>query len=128
MSQQPSVSTQKPQTEPERANFVGVWRLVPGEDLIQAAKKLGQKPPSMELEAYPDGTFDLVGKAGSSEFEVSGEFFVHGREVMLRAKEVNGEPIILQSESEPRAGKISEDGETFLDDGGWVWKRTPQDG
>ncbi|MER3466534.1 MAG: hypothetical protein C4340_05275 [Armatimonadota bacterium] len=107
----------------EAATFIGVWRLEPGEDLVAAAQKVGRAVPSMELEAYADGTFDLVGRVGDSEFEVSGEWFVSGREVTLRAKEISGDAPILQSETEPRGGTISEDGKLFVDAGGWVWKR-----
>lgn len=107
----------------EIANFVGVWRLEPGEDLVEAARRLGRDVPSMELEAYEDGTFDLVGRVGESEFEVSGEWFVSEREVTLRAREVSGDAPILQSETEPRGGTLSEDGHTFVDAAGWVWRR-----
>jgi hypothetical protein len=119
--QQRPASTNEPPVA--NAHFVGTWRLEPGDDLIRAAQKLRTKVPSMQLDAHPDGTFDLYGTAGDKSFEVSGEWFATGNKVTLRAKEVSGDSPILQSEREPRAGTLSEDGDTFTDDGGWVWKR-----
>lgn len=129
MSDASAPAKPKPQSTPTNApaaknpNFVGTWRLEPGEDLIRAAKKINAQVPSIELQAHLDGTFDLYGTAGGESFEVSGEWFAADNKVTLRAKEVSGDTPILQSEQEPRAGTISEDGDTFTDDGGWVWKR-----
>jgi|GEM_PF-3621497 len=121
-SSQPSPAAQQGRRV-ERESFVGVWRLEPGDDLVEAARKLGRDVPSMELEAYEDGTFDLVGRVGEREFEVSGEWFVAEREVTLRAREVSGDAPILKSETEPRGGTLSEDGNSFVDAAGWVWRR-----
>lgn len=116
-------ATQPKENQQPSVSFVGIWRLEPGEDLIEAARIAKREVPSMELEAYADGTFDLVGRVGKSEFEVSGEWYVSGLELTLRAKEVSGDAPILKSETEPRGGTISPDGRSFVDAGGWVWKR-----
>lgn len=118
--QQPAPTNAPPAKE---RNFVGTWRLEPGEDLVSAAKRINAQVPSIELQAHADGTFDLYGATGKKSFEVSGEWFASGNKVTLRAKEVSGDTPILQSEQEPRAGTLFEDGATFIDDGGWVWRR-----
>jgi hypothetical protein len=107
----------------EDVRFVGTWQLEITDDLKQAAKKLKQPPPEVALEAHEDGTFDLWGRTANGEFEVSGEYFVQGNRVTLRAKEVDGQPPLLSSEDEPRAGTVSADGRTFTDESGSIWKK-----
>lgn len=113
-------------SQEQSVSFVGTWKLEITDDLKEAAAKLNQPPPEIALEAHDDGTFDLWGRTANGEFEVSGEYFVQGRRVTLRAKEVDGRPPLLQSEDDPRSGTVSENGQTFTDESGSIWKRSQE--